>query len=71
MKKLIDKWAEILHLEDLKEMRSGKISSYYQDDLQYQNFLDDCEQYSYNSDQAEDIWYLANQRANELYSDDC
>lgn len=71
MKELIDKWAEILHLEDLTEVKTGRISSYFQELKQYRTFLKDCEQHNYSADQAEDIWYMANQRANELYDIDC
>ena len=68
MEELIDKWAEILHHEDLNETKSGRISSSYQEAMQYEKFLRDCEQHNFNSDQAEDIWFMASLRANELYN---
>ena len=68
MNDLISKWAKILHRQDLHEMQTNMISPPYEDEIQYKQFLNDCRR-SRITDRSitEEIWYLANKKANELY----
>lgn len=68
MNNLINKWAVILHRQDLRETKTNKIATPFEEHLQYKQFLNDCRNSGIeDKNAAEEIWFLANKKANELY----
>ncbi len=60
------KWALILAKENKNEAQGGRITSYFEEWLQYKSFLLDCKQIQISFEQAEDLWYEINRFANTI-----